>query len=94
LEADLARLQGWSRVRQDGRDAIEKTWRFADFRRAMAFANAVAELAERLDHHPDLQVGWGRCAVLWTSHDAGGLTARDVRAAREVDALPATWPSA
>ena len=55
----------------------------------MALANAVAELAERLNHHPDLQVGWGQVGVRWTTHDAGGVTALDLQAARQTDALAA-----
>jgi len=69
--------------------ALEKHWRLPDFAQAMALARAVAALAERLDHHPDLHVGWGHLAVVWTTHDAGGVTALDVRAARATDDLAA-----
>ena len=84
---------GWQRTRHAGVEALARSWRFADFAQAMAFANAVAELAERLNHHPELQLGWGRCRVFWTSHDAGGVTARDIEAARQVDALAAALPA-
>lgn len=86
LEASLTALPGWTAAPAA---AIGKSWRLPDFRQAMAFANAVAELAERLDHHPELQVGWGRCAVRWTTHDAGGVTARDLDAAHRTDELAA-----
>lgn len=81
---------GWQRTRHGGVDALARRWRFADFGQTMAFVNAVAELAERLDHHPEMQLGWGHCRVVWTTHDAGGVTARDAEAARQVDALAAT----
>lgn len=83
---------GWRRCRQGDAEAIERRWRFADFRQTMAFVNAVAELAERLDHHPELQFGYGHCRVRWTTHDAGGVTLRDIAAARQVDALAAARP--
>ncbi len=84
--------RGWQRSRHRGADALEKRWCFTDFRQTMAFVNAVAELAERLDHHPELQLGHDHCSVRWTTHDAGGVTARDLEAARQVDALAAARP--
>ncbi|MFT4195804.1 4a-hydroxytetrahydrobiopterin dehydratase [Ottowia sp.] len=80
---------GWTQVVRGGVPALEKRWRLPDFAQAMALAQAVAELAERLNHHPDLHVGWGQLAVVWTTHDAGGVTALDVRAARATDELAA-----
>ncbi|MDO5623179.1 MAG: 4a-hydroxytetrahydrobiopterin dehydratase [Pseudomonadota bacterium] len=68
--------------------AIEKTWRFADFHRTMSFVNAVAGVAHRLDHHPELVVSHSRCTVRWHTHDAGGVSTRDFAAAEAVDALP------
>lgn len=79
----LAGLPGWIRVG----GAIEKRYVFADFHRTMDFVNAVAAIAHRLDHHPDLAVGYSRCTVRYTTHSGGGLTALDVEAARAVDAL-------
>ena len=87
LEAFLTHQPGWQSTAEGAAPAIEKTWRFADFRAAMAFADQVAALAERLNHHPTLTVGWGRCTVRWSTHDAGGLTARDFDAARQTDLL-------
>jgi 4a-hydroxytetrahydrobiopterin dehydratase len=83
---------GWERTRHGDADALEKRWRFTDFRQTMVFVNAVAELAEHLNHHPELLVGYGHCRVLWTTHDAGGVTARDLEAARQLDALAAALP--
>jgi pterin-4a-carbinolamine dehydratase/glycosyltransferase involved in cell wall biosynthesis len=65
--------EGWSEV--DG--ALEREFRFADFAGAMAFANRVAELAESENHHPDMEVGWGRVQLRWSTHSAGGITDRD-----------------
>lgn len=88
LSTALAGLHGWQRVEQDGKAAIQKSWRFADFHQTMAFVNAVAAVAHAMDHHPDLHVSYNRCTVRYTTHDAGGLTCRDADAAARVDALP------
>ena len=77
----LKALTGWERRG----DAIQRTYRFADFRAAMAFANRVAELAEAQDHHPDMLVQYGSVTLTLTSHDTGGLTARDFRLALSID---------
>ena len=71
---------------------LSARYTFATFRDALNFANAVGDLADQADHHPDLHIGWGRCTVeLWT-HDAGGLTAADFTLAGTIseiyDALP------
>ncbi len=78
----LAALPGWERAG----DAIRRAYRFADFKAAMAFANAVADKAEARDHHPDLLVQWGRVTLTLSTHDAGGLSARDFDLAAEIDA--------
>ena len=89
LEASLRGLPGWKMTTAGGAPAIDKRWRLPDFAQAMALAQAIAELAERLNHHPDLHVGHGRLGVRWTTHDAGGVTALDLQAARDTDALAA-----
>jgi len=94
LNAALAGLHGWQRVEQDGKGAVQKSWRFADFHQTMAFVNAVAAVAHVMDHHPDLHVRYNRCIVRYTTHDAGGLTQRDIDAATRVDALPEGRPAA
>jgi len=88
LSAALARLAGWGRA---GR-AIEKTYRFPDFRAALAFVNRVGELAERQQHHPDIAIHYSEVTLALWSHDAGGITARDVKLAEAIDAYcqPAT----
>ncbi|HEX5581661.1 MAG TPA: 4a-hydroxytetrahydrobiopterin dehydratase [Gemmatimonadaceae bacterium] len=68
-------------------DAITKTFTFHDFRGAIAFVNRVAEAAERMDHHPDLDIRYNRVVAALSTHDAGGITEMDVRLAREMDGL-------
>lgn len=89
LEASLTALPGWRATSLNAAPAIEKHWRLPGFRQPMALAQAVADLAERLNHHPDLLVSYGGCTVRWTTHDAGGVTALDLDAARATDALAA-----
>ena len=84
--AALARdLPGW-RV-TDGRDAIARSFRFADFSEAWAFMSRVALLAEKHDHHPEWSNVWNRVEITLSTHDAGGLSARDVALAKGIDAL-------
>ena len=77
---ELAALTGWSR---DG-VAITRTWRFTDFKTAMIFVNGVAALAEQANHHPDITVHYNEVTLRLWSHDAGGLTRRDVELARRI----------
>ncbi|SAY38725.1 4a-hydroxytetrahydrobiopterin dehydratase [Candidatus Synechococcus spongiarum] len=60
---------------------------FRNFVDAMAFAQAITPLAESQGHHPDLEIGWGRCTVLLTTHDAGGLTEKDFNLAKAIDCI-------
>lgn len=83
--AALARLPRWS-LRGDGL-AIERAFRFADFSEAFAFMTRVALLAEKADHHPEWSNVWNRVAITLTTHDAGGLSARDTDLASAIDAL-------
>lgn len=82
LAVELARTPGWERHGQE----IRRVFRFATFSEAMAFANRVAELAERLDHHPDILVQYSQVTLTLSTHDAGGLTGLDFRLAREIGA--------
>jgi 4a-hydroxytetrahydrobiopterin dehydratase len=78
-------LPGWSAV--EGRDAIRRAFRFRDFSEAWGFMARVALLAEAQDHHPEWSNVWNRVEIVLTTHDAGGLSARDVRLAQAIDAL-------
>ena len=62
---------------------------FADFARAMQFVNAVAAIAEELDHHPDIDIRYNKVRLAVLSHDVGRITRRDLRLAERVQALPA-----
>ena len=76
-------LPGWSQV--ENRDAITRTIRFKDFNAAWGFMNRVALAAERMDHHPEWFNVWNRVDIVLSTHDAGGLTQRDVDLAKRID---------
>lgn len=71
----------------DGRDAITRTATFADFAAAFGFMAQVALIAERMDHHPEWRNVWNRVEILLTTHDAGGLSPRDIELAEAIDAI-------
>lgn len=83
--AALDRLGEWDY--DDARDALTRSFLFADFSEAFAFMARVALLAEKHDHHPEWSNVWNRVDMLLTTHDAGGLSERDVRMAEAVDLL-------
>jgi len=90
----LVGLPGW-RLDGDGAAvAIEKTFQFADYFQTLAFVNALAWVAHRQDHHPDLSVHYNRCVVRWSTHDVGGLSVTDMECAAQADALVADAPAA
>ncbi len=76
-------LPGWEQTD----DALHRTVRFDGYRDAVAFTVRVALEAEVANHHPDLGLSWGRVDVTLTSHDAGGVTDRDLEMARTIDGL-------
>lgn len=84
-----ARLTGW-RVSGGDRPAIERSLTFADFNAAFGFMTRVALAAEKADHHPEWSNVWNRVDILLTTHDAGGVTARDEELARLIDAAAKT----
>lgn len=85
VAAALAKLPGWSRV--EGRSAIAKTFQFADFSAAWGFMCRVALTAEKQDHHPEWFNVWNRVEITLSTHDAGGLSARDVKLAETIEGL-------
>jgi len=85
VAAALAKLPGWSRV--EGRSAIAKTFQFADFSAAWGFMCRVALAAEKQDHHPEWFNVWNRVEITLSTHDAGGLSARDVKLAETIEGL-------
>lgn len=85
--AKLSQLDNW-KLCGDGADvAIEKTFQFAGFLQTIAFANAVAFLAESRNHHPELLVQYKSCSVRWRTHDVQGISLADFDCAARVDAL-------
>lgn len=81
--AALSSLAGWQPV--SGRDAIQKTFKFKDFNAAFGFMTRVGMAAERMDHHPEWRNVWNTVEVVLSTHDAGGLTQRDIDLARFMD---------
>ena len=79
----LVAAPGWAMV--DG--AIQKCFDFADYHRTLAFVNALAWVAHREDHHPDLLVSYGRCTVRFNTHSVGGISLNDFICTAKVDAL-------
>ncbi len=79
----LRRVPDWQR---EG-DAISRSFRFKDFYQTMAFVNGVAWIANRENHHPDLEVGYDRCKVSFTTHAIDGLSENDFICAAKIDQL-------
>ena len=84
-EAALGKLTGWSAV--DGRDAIRKVFEFEDFNAAWGFMSRVAVKADKVDHHPEWFNVYNKVDVTLATHDAGGVTQRDVDLASFMDAI-------
>lgn len=80
VKAALAPIPSW---RLKG-SAIRATFEFKDFPQAIKFVNQVARLAEHAGHHPDIGIRWNQVQLLLTTHDAGGLTAKDFNLAGQI----------
>ena len=86
-QAALTQLSGWSAA--PGRDALTRTFRFADFSAAFAFMTRVALAAEALDHHPEWTNVYDRVAIILSTHSAGGVTGLDLKLAGLIDGFAA-----
>ena len=86
-KAALATLHGWNETK--GRDAIERTFTFADFSEAFGFMARVALVADKHDHHPEWRNVYRTVEVVLATHDAGGVTARDIDLAKAMNAIAA-----
>jgi 4a-hydroxytetrahydrobiopterin dehydratase len=82
IREGLAGIPGWERSGSE----IRRSFSFPGFRAALAFVNRVGQLAEGMDHHPDIDIRYSRVTLALTSHDAGGLTAKDFELARQIGA--------
>lgn len=85
LDHYLGKLPGWEVI--DNSTILQRRFRFADYYRTLAFVNALAHIAHRQDHHPDLSVHYDRVIVQWSTHDVGGLSLSDVICAAQTSAL-------
>jgi 4a-hydroxytetrahydrobiopterin dehydratase len=83
ISQELAKLKGWTRQG----DEIAKTFSFKNFYETMSFVNAVAHIANKLDHHPDMEVGYNKLKIRFSTHSVGGLSENDFAAAGKIDAL-------
>ncbi|HEY5849439.1 MAG TPA: 4a-hydroxytetrahydrobiopterin dehydratase [Lysobacter sp.] len=83
----LPQVPGWELI-EDGH-ALTRTYSFSNYHETMAFVNALAFMAHREDHHPDLGVHYDRCVVRYSTHDVGGLSENDFICAARADALAA-----
>jgi 4a-hydroxytetrahydrobiopterin dehydratase len=79
----VGKLTGWKAV--DGRDAITRQFKFADFNAAFGFMTRVALKADKMDHHPEWSNVYNKVDVVLTTHDAGGVTDKDIELARFMD---------
>jgi 4a-hydroxytetrahydrobiopterin dehydratase len=84
VEARLHQLPGWSSA-ETGDRALTRTFKFDDFRAALSFVNRVGDIAEQLDHHPDVDIRWNKVTLTLSTHSAGGLTERDFTLAHRID---------
>ena len=83
IETMLQALPGW----QHHKGQISKTYTFKNFHETMAFVNAVAEVAHKEDHHPNLEVSYKNCVIHYSTHAIGGLSENDFICAAKIDAL-------
>jgi 4a-hydroxytetrahydrobiopterin dehydratase len=83
IKGYLSRLSGW---KLSGKEIV-KLYEFKNFYETIGFVNAIAYIANREDHHPDLEVGYKTCKVRYSSHDVGGLSENDFICATKIDGL-------
>lgn len=81
----VAQLSGWAETA--GRDAIAKSYRFADFNAAFGFMTRVALKADQMDHHPEWSNVYNKVEIILTTHDAGGVTDKDMALAKFMDEI-------
>ena len=87
LRQALSELSQWHTQLIDEAQSLTRSYPFKNFMAALMFANRIGELAESANHHPQLNVQWGRLDIFWWSHDVEGISTSDVDLARASDAL-------
>lgn len=85
INESLKSLKGWSYNSE--KKSLEKTFEFKSYLKNIGFVNAVAWIANRSNHHPDLEVSFNKCLVRITTHDAGRISLKDFSLAQEIDSL-------
>ena len=85
IKSALATVPEWKKKGS----TISRTFQFKNFPAAIRFVNAVAKISEKAWHHPDIDVRWNKVTLVFTTHDAGGLTRKDFQLAKQCDALSA-----
>lgn len=83
IARELQPLKDWVKFGKE----IKKTYQLEDFVHAMGFVNSIALLAEKANHHPDIDIRWNRVTLTLSTHSAGGLTEKDFNLAREIENL-------
>jgi 4a-hydroxytetrahydrobiopterin dehydratase len=86
IKRHLAKIKHWKSTGAE----ISRTFNFKNYYETMAFVNALAYLAHKADHHPDLEVGYNKCVVRYSTHSVGGLSESDFTCAAQVDKLVGT----
>lgn len=81
IKTALASVPGWKKCGT----TITRTFSFKDFPKAIRYVNAVAQLAEKASHHPDIDIRWNKVTLTLTTHDAGGLTEKDFALANQLN---------
>lgn len=85
IQENLKSLNGWTY--NESKKSIEKEFTFKSYLKTISFVNAVAWQANKVNHHPDLEVSFSKCKVLLTTHDAGGVSEQDFALAKIIDLL-------
>ena len=81
IQRELGSLTGWSRRG----DALTRTYQFRNFSDSLAFVNRVGELAEKVNHHPDIDIRYSKVTLSLSTHDAGGITQNDLDLAHRIE---------
>jgi 4a-hydroxytetrahydrobiopterin dehydratase len=83
IRQSLGKLSGWHK----NGEAIQRTFEFPDFKAAMQFVNKIGDAAEQAGHHPDIDIRYNKVTMALVSHDAGGVTEKDVRMAERINQI-------
>lgn len=83
----LEEVKDWEVVNQNGVDTIRREFKFKDFKEALAFLNKIGAIAEEEGHHPDIELGWGKVKIEFSTHAIGGLSVNDFILAAKIDKI-------